>query len=70
MRHHAAEIVRLVDVDKAAVYVCGDAKNMAKDVHACLLECLQTHLKLDVDQTNKYLTEMIKSKRYKQDIWA
>lgn len=70
LRHHSEEIVKLLDVQKASVYVCGDAKNMAKDVHACLLECLQKHLQLDLDQANKYLIEMTKTKRYKQDIWA
>lgn len=70
LRHYAAEIVRLIDTENALVYVCGDAKNMAKDVQSCLSECLQKHLQIDADQASKYLNDMIKSKRYKQDIWA
>jgi sulfite reductase alpha subunit-like flavoprotein len=70
IRHYSKEIVELINVKNASVYVCGDAKNMAKDVHACLGELLRVELNLSELEANKYLTDLVKAKRYKQDIWA
>ena len=39
----ASALCRLIAECGAVVYVCGDAKNMAKDVLACWTELLQKH---------------------------
>uniref|UniRef100_A0A3P9JLR0 Methionine synthase reductase n=1 Tax=Oryzias latipes TaxID=8090 RepID=A0A3P9JLR0_ORYLA len=51
-------------------YVCGDAKNMAKDVNETLMEIIKTELHVDQLEAMKKLAELREKKRYLQDIWA
>jgi methionine synthase reductase len=67
---NSKEIIQLINEQDAFVYVCGDAKNMSKDVLNCFVECLKKELNLSQEDASQYLTEMMKNKRYKQDIWA
>ncbi|XP_034416063.1 methionine synthase reductase isoform X1 [Cyclopterus lumpus] len=51
-------------------YVCGDAKNMAKDVNNTLMEMIQTELQVDQLDAMKTLAGLREEKRYLQDIWG
>lgn len=53
----------------AYVYVCGDAKHMAKDVEAALLQIIQTHGKLDDQGAKQYLKKLRGDKRYLRDVY-
>ncbi|MEM6999185.1 MAG: assimilatory sulfite reductase (NADPH) flavoprotein subunit [Pseudomonadota bacterium] len=53
----------------AHLYVCGDANHMAKDVHAALLEVVQTHGGLDAEAAVEYLEELRDQKRYQKDVY-
>lgn len=70
IRQNAKELCRLIFKQQAYVYVCGDARNMSKDVQKCLSECLSEECQISLEDANKYLIEMMKEKRFKQDIWA
>lgn len=70
IKFYSKEIVDLINEKEGFIYVCGDAKNMSKDVFNCFVECLVKELNISTESANKYLMEMIKTKRYKQDIWA
>ncbi|CAF0711129.1 unnamed protein product [Brachionus calyciflorus] len=70
IRFHSKEMIQLINEKNGYIYVCGDAKNMSKDVFNCFAECLCKELEMSNEQANKYLMDMIKNKRYKQDIWA
>ncbi|XP_070708837.1 methionine synthase reductase [Pempheris klunzingeri] len=52
------------------LYVCGDAKNMAKDVNDTLLEMIKTELQVDQLEAMKRLAGLREEKRYLQDIWG
>ncbi|XP_078147536.1 methionine synthase reductase isoform X2 [Centroberyx gerrardi] len=52
------------------LYVCGDAKNMAKDVNDTLIEMIRTELQLDQLEAMKKLAGLREEKRYLQDIWG
>lgn len=52
------------------IYVCGDAKNMAKDVNETLVEMIKTELQVDQLEAMKTLAGLREEKRYLQDIWA
>ena len=70
MQDHAAEIAKLLsDQQGGHVYVCGDAKRMAKDVHAALLEMLQTQCELSSTDAEQKLKELTNSSRYQRDVW-
>ena len=53
----------------AAVYVCGDATNMAPDVHTALVEVIGEHGGLDDEGAEEYLAEMRRSHRYRLDVY-
>lgn len=65
LKANSNEIKELIRNRNAYIYVCGDARNMAKDVFTCLANCIQE----PNDDSNKYLIELMSKKRYKQDIW-
>ncbi|XP_035474971.1 methionine synthase reductase [Scophthalmus maximus] len=52
------------------LYVCGDAKNMAKDVNNTLVAMVSTELQVDQLEAMKTLAKLREEKRYLQDIWG
>ncbi|TKC19180.1 assimilatory sulfite reductase (NADPH) flavoprotein subunit [Robertmurraya kyonggiensis] len=53
----------------ATVYICGDEKNMAKDVHNTLLQIIETEGGLSHEQAEEYLTNLQQQKRYQRDVY-
>ncbi len=53
----------------AVVYVCGDAKRMAKDVEQALLRIITREGHYSEEQAAAYLAEMRVNKRYQRDIY-
>ena len=70
IKYYSKEIVNILNGQNGIVYLCGDAKNMSKDVFNCFNMCLVNELKITPDEAKKYLDNMIITKHYKQDIWA
>ncbi|MCA1295509.1 assimilatory sulfite reductase (NADPH) flavoprotein subunit [Paenibacillus sp. alder61] len=55
--------------DGAAVYICGDEKKMAHDVHAALTAILEREGGLSPEEASEYLTRMQQQKRYQRDVY-
>ena len=53
----------------AVVYVCGDAKQMAPDVHQALLDVIAEHGGLAAPEAADYLQQMLRSGRYRRDVY-
>lgn len=53
----------------ANVYVCGDEKYMAHDVHHTLAAILEQEGDISPEKAEDYLTEMRKQKRYQRDVY-
>ncbi|MNH89805.1 Sulfite reductase [NADPH] flavoprotein alpha-component [compost metagenome] len=53
----------------AAIYVCGDEKKMAHDVHAALAAILEQEGGLSPEEAADYLTQMQQQKRYQRDVY-
>jgi sulfite reductase (NADPH) flavoprotein alpha-component len=51
------------------IYVCGDAKRMAKDVDATLLEVIQKAGGRSKDQAIEYVARLKTGKRYQRDVY-
>jgi len=70
MREHAVELWSWVS-NGAFVYVCGDARHMAKDVHQTLIEIVRDQGGMAMDAALDYVnTGMMKTeKRYLRDVY-
>lgn len=53
----------------ATVYICGDEKHMAHDVHQTLLEIIAKEGGLRHEQAEAYLADMQQQKRYQRDVY-
>jgi sulfite reductase (NADPH) flavoprotein alpha-component len=53
----------------AHVYVCGDAKRMAKDVEAALIEVVAAFGVRSTNEAIAFVAEMKKNGRYQQDVY-
>lgn len=53
----------------AYFYVCGDAKRMAKDVHAALLKIIQEQGRMDEGAAKAFLQDLSKTHRYARDVY-
>ncbi|XP_035692088.1 NADPH oxidoreductase A-like [Branchiostoma floridae] len=54
----------------AHVYVCGDARHMAHDVHQALTDICQGQGDMDAGQARTFLLEMEQVNRYQKDVWV
>jgi sulfite reductase (NADPH) flavoprotein alpha-component len=68
MLEHSKELYQWLQ-EGAAVYICGDEKNMAHDVHNTLLEIIEIEGGLSREQAVEYLAEMQQQKRYQRDVY-
>jgi sulfite reductase (NADPH) flavoprotein alpha-component len=68
MRTAGAELWRWLE-EGGHFYVCGDAKRMAKDVEAALLEIVQTHGSRSGDQAAEYIDGLKSAGRYQRDVY-
>jgi sulfite reductase (NADPH) flavoprotein alpha-component len=55
--------------DGAHLYVCGDAKRMAKDVERALVDIVAQHGARSTDQAIAFVTDLKKQGRYQQDVY-
>uniref|UniRef100_A0A673NHS8 Methionine synthase reductase n=1 Tax=Sinocyclocheilus rhinocerous TaxID=307959 RepID=A0A673NHS8_9TELE len=70
LRLHAKNVASILLKDKGCLYVCGDGKNMAKDVNDTLLEIIGNKLQIDILDAMKIVAGLREEKRYLQDIWS
>ena len=55
--------------DGAHIYVCGDAKRMAKDVERALVDIVAQHGARTADQAIAFVADLKKQGRYQQDVY-
>jgi len=69
IKENAAEIWKWIDAEGAHFFVCGDARQMAKDVDATLRKIVQEQGGKSVDEANEYVEKLKSEKRYKRDVY-
>ncbi|XP_036376603.1 methionine synthase reductase [Megalops cyprinoides] len=67
---HSQRVADILLKKGGCFYVCGDAKNMAKDVNDALTEIVGKELQVDKLEAMKTLAGLREERRYLQDIWS
>ncbi|KAI6214884.1 NADPH--cytochrome P450 reductase [Aphelenchoides besseyi] len=52
------------------VYVCGDARNMARDVLATLMRIFHEVGQMDDTAGQKFMKDLERQRRYQVDVWS
>jgi sulfite reductase (NADPH) flavoprotein alpha-component len=68
MQEHSKELFDWLQ-QGAAVYICGDEKNMAHDVHNTLIEIIEHEGGMSRENAEEYLAAMQQEKRYQRDVY-
>eukprot|EP00743_Colponemidia_sp_Colp-15_P008951 GILK01009767.1.p1 GENE.GILK01009767.1~~GILK01009767.1.p1 ORF type:complete len:619 (-),score=101.81 GILK01009767.1:66-1772(-) len=63
-------ICESIDAESGSLFVCGDGKSMAHDVHDALLSVLTKHAKRTREEALSYLSALQEAGRYKREIWS
>ncbi|MCM3633772.1 assimilatory sulfite reductase (NADPH) flavoprotein subunit [Paenibacillus camelliae] len=65
---HAAELYAWLE-EGAHLYICGDEKHMAHDVHEALLQIIQEQRGVSAEAAAAYLSELQDAGRYQRDVY-
>ncbi|MBV5123333.1 assimilatory sulfite reductase (NADPH) flavoprotein subunit [Bacillus halotolerans] len=68
MLEQSAELFEWLQ-EGAAVYICGDEKHMAYDVHNTLLDIIEKEGNMTREKAEVYLADMQQQKRYQRDVY-
>jgi sulfite reductase (NADPH) flavoprotein alpha-component len=68
IRERGAELWRWIEAG-AVIYVCGDAKHMAPDVHAALIDVIASGANIGRDAADARLKELRRAGRYQRDVY-
>ncbi|KAI9255628.1 hypothetical protein BDA99DRAFT_442200 [Phascolomyces articulosus] len=70
LKENGQETWNLIDNHSASIYVCGEAKRMAKDVQKAITGFAKQYGGLDDDAAEAYISKLRDSGRYQEDVWA
>ncbi|KAK7803343.1 hypothetical protein U0070_006174 [Myodes glareolus] len=70
LQRHSQQVARTLLQENGCIYVCGDAKNMAKDVNDALVEIVSKEAAVSKLEAVKTLAALKQERRYLQDIWS
>ncbi|XP_016360983.1 NADPH--cytochrome P450 reductase-like [Sinocyclocheilus anshuiensis] len=70
LKKNKEAVWRLVHSDNAHIYICGDARNMARDVQNAFYEIAEELGGLSRSQAVDYVKKLMTKGRYSQDVWS
>uniref|UniRef100_A0A8C2K0Q4 NADPH--hemoprotein reductase n=1 Tax=Cyprinus carpio TaxID=7962 RepID=A0A8C2K0Q4_CYPCA len=70
LKKNKEAVWRLVHTDNAHIYICGDARNMARDVQNAFYEIAEELGGLSRAQAVDYIKKLMTKGRYSQDVWS
>jgi len=66
----AQQLWDIIGRQKGHVYVCGDAKNMAREVHAAIVAAVRDQGGKSTQEAEDYVKGMVAKRRYCSDVWS
>lgn len=70
LRQNTEEIWKIIGENNGHIYVCGDARSMARDVHDIILEIIQEQGQKTKQEAEAYFKKMESQRRYSADVWS
>uniref|UniRef100_A0A671S2F9 NADPH--cytochrome P450 reductase n=1 Tax=Sinocyclocheilus anshuiensis TaxID=1608454 RepID=A0A671S2F9_9TELE len=70
LKKNKEQLWKLIHSNNAHIYVCGDARNMARDVHTAFYEIAEEVGGLTHTQAVDYFKKLMTKGRYLQDVWS
>ena len=68
LKERAEEIYKWIE-NGAVIYICGDEKHMATDVHATLLKIIEEQGRKTSEEAVAYIQNLQQQKRYQRDVY-
>lgn len=70
LKNNKEAVWKLVHTDNAHIYICGDARNMARDVQTAFYEIAEELGGMSRPQAIDYIKKLMTKGRYSQDVWS
>ncbi|XP_075871091.1 P450 (cytochrome) oxidoreductase b isoform X1 [Nelusetta ayraudi] len=70
LKSNKEHIWKLINSENAHIYICGDARNMAKDVQTVFYEIGEELGGMTRTQATDYVKKLMTKGRYSQDVWS
>ncbi|XP_062329842.1 P450 (cytochrome) oxidoreductase b [Osmerus eperlanus] len=70
LRNNKEHLWKLIHTDNAHIYICGDARNMARDVQTAFYEMAEELGGMTRAQATDYVKKLMTKGRYSQDVWS
>uniref|UniRef100_A0A8B9RJ91 NADPH--hemoprotein reductase n=1 Tax=Astyanax mexicanus TaxID=7994 RepID=A0A8B9RJ91_ASTMX len=70
LKNNKEEVWRQIHKDNAHIYICGDARNMARDVQTVFYEIAEELGGMTHTQAVDYIKKLMTKGRYSQDVWS
>lgn len=70
LQKNKEEIWKVIGEQNGHIYVCGDARSMAKDVHNIILDVVQEFGQKTKSEAEAFIKKMESQRRYSADVWS
>ncbi|XP_046741099.1 NADPH--cytochrome P450 reductase isoform X1 [Diprion similis] len=70
LERNKEELWNVIGENNGHIYICGDARNMARDVHNILIKVVMEKGKMTEMEATAYIKKMDTQKRYSSDVWS
>ncbi|KAG2459344.1 NADPH--cytochrome P450 reductase-like isoform X1 [Polypterus senegalus] len=70
LKRNKEHLWKLINTDNAHIYVCGDARNMARDVQNTFYDIVSEMGTMSHPQAVDFIKKLMTKGRYSQDVWS
>lgn len=70
LKEHGEMLWRLLKEENGHIYVCGDAKNMARDVHDIIIDLCKQYGSMSLSEAQSFVKKLETQRRYSADVWS